>query len=142
MLQQKGFSHDPNPTKDKFRAGRWFFEVYPHPAHVVLFNLDRIIKYKRVRVAQKRKGLQELRDYIALKLLSGEPWILANALLQSLLIQHLQGLKGIALKQYEDTLDAMLCAYLALFCWYWGEEKNEMISDLETGYIINPSESL
>jgi predicted RNase H-like nuclease len=138
LLEQHGFSHDPNPVKDKQRAGRWFFEVYPHPAQVVLFNLEKIIKYKKGRLAHKRAGLQSLRQYIALKFSGGRPSLQPNQQLQSLLDQNLEALTGKALKQYEDTLDALVCAYLAFFYWTWGEEKSELIGDLETGYIINP----
>jgi predicted RNase H-like nuclease len=56
--------------------------------------------------------------------------------------KNVEELKGKSLKQYEDILDAFLCAYLALFYWRWGEEKNEMIGDLKSGYIINPTEPL
>jgi len=47
-------------------------------------------------------------------------------------------LKGIALKHYEDKLDAIFCSYLAAYFWAWSYEQNEMIGTHETGYIINP----
>jgi len=40
------------------------------------------------------------------------------------------------------VLDAYFCAYLALFYWRWGGERNEMIGDLQSGYIINPTAHL
>jgi predicted RNase H-like nuclease len=140
-LEEKGFSHSPNPTTDKLRTGRWFFEVYPHPAHVVLFDLDRIIKYKKGRVAEKRRGLQKLCQHLK-KLVGADPPFLQNEKLKKLLQKNVEELRGKSLKQYEDNLDALLCAYLALFYWRWGEEKNEMIGDLKSGYIINPTEPL
>ncbi|WLT39954.1 hypothetical protein NON20_02355 [Synechocystis sp. B12] len=39
-------------------------EVFPHPAMVQLFQLERIIKYKKGNLAQKRQGLLELQSYI------------------------------------------------------------------------------
>jgi len=72
----------------------------------------------------------------------GNPSIHQNAKLHKLLNLDLQMIEGIDLKQYEDVLDALICAYLFLFYWAWGTEKNEMIGDLETGYIINPTHPL
>ncbi len=142
LLEQRGFSHNPNPVNDKHRRGRWFFEVYPHPAQVVLFSLEKIIKYKKGSVTDKHQGLQILRRYIQDKFVMGNPSIHPNEKFNNLLQQDLQSLKGRGLKPYEDTIDALVCAYLALFYWTWGLEKNEMIGDLETGYIINPTEPL
>lgn len=142
LLEQKGFLHEPNPARDKHKGGRWFFEVYPHPAQVVLFNLPKIIRYKKGRVAEKRQGLDTLRSYIKQKFVAGNPPIRRNEKFEALLKQDLEVLKGKLLKYYEDTLDALVCAYLALYYWTWGDEKNEMIGDLETGYIINPTEAL
>lgn len=141
MLEEKGFSHNPNPTTDKLRAGQWFFEVYPHPAHVVLFGLTRIIKYKKGRVAERRRGLQKFRQHLE-KLAAANPPFLRNEMSRELLQKSVEELKGKSLKQYEDLLDAFFCAYLALFYWRWGAQKNEMIGDLESGYIINPKEPL
>jgi predicted RNase H-like nuclease len=46
--------------------------------------------------------------------------------------------RGAALKEYEDKLDAVFCAYLAAHFWTWSYERNEMIGTREMGYIINP----
>src|SRR5262249_11305937 len=43
-LGAAGWRHFVDPASDRERSGRWVFEVYPHPVHVVLFNLQRIIK--------------------------------------------------------------------------------------------------
>jgi predicted RNase H-like nuclease len=47
-------------------------------------------------------------------------------------------LRGQRLKDHEDALDAWFCAYLALHAWYWGAERNEVVGDFETGYIVLP----
>ena len=44
LLENNGFTH--NPEIKKLEQGKKFFEVYPHPSIVVLFNLDSILKYK------------------------------------------------------------------------------------------------
>ncbi len=142
LLEQNGFSHSANPTTDKHKGGRWFFEVYPHPAQVVLFHLEKIIKYKKGRTADKCAGLDLLRHYITTKCVQGKPPLEPNRLFEKLLHQDFDTLKGKELKHYEDILDALVCAYLALYYWTWGAEKTEMIGNLVTGYIINPTEAL
>jgi len=141
LLEKEGFIH--NPSEDFFKKSSWFFEVYPHPAQIILFNLNNIIKYKNVRrVDEKRNGLRILRNYIKEKMLKGNPSIRQNDKLHGILNLDLQTFIGKDLKQYEDVIDALICAYLALFYWAWGTDKNEMIGDLETGYIINPTHPL
>lgn len=141
MLREIGFLHQPCPAKDARKPGKWIFEVYPHPAQIVLFNLESTIKYKRGRVAQRKSGLNTFRGYIQDRLVKGTPSLSKNEMLSELLAVKLDQLSGKSLKQYEDLLDACFCAYLALFYWYWGDKKNEMIGDRQTGYIINPSDN-
>jgi len=139
-LIARGFKHDLDLTRGKRRNGRWLFEVYPHPAMVRLFNLEQIIRYKKGRVAEKRAGLGQLQTYLQ-TLTTREPGLKESPRLQALLGQDRAVLRGEALKAYEDSLDALFCAYLAYHCWYWGAERNEMIGDLETGYIVVPKQS-
>jgi len=141
QLQSEGFSHDVSPASDRRRRKRWFFEVYPHPAQVILFGLAERIPYKKGTVAMKRDGLRTLRDLIWQGLGNADPPLLVNTGLQNALFVDLTLLKGGMLKQYEDRLDAIFCAYLAFYYWTWGAERNEMIGDMDTGYIINPTQT-
>lgn len=136
-LACRGFSHCP-PQRGPTQGGKWFFEVYPHPAHVVLFRRERIIKYKKGRVASRRDGLAEFRTGLLHHLGAAQPSLAVNGALEALLEQPLETLRGIRLKHYEDQLDALLCAYLAAHFWAWGYERNEMIGSLDQGYIIIP----
>jgi len=136
-LESQGFRHCPEPHK-RHLGGKWFFEVYPHPAHVVLFKRSRIIKYKKGPVASRRRGLHEFRESLRDFLCRSDPPLINNSMLQSFLELPLDILKGIALKHYEDKLDAIFCSYLAAYFWAWSYEQNEMIGTHETGYIINP----
>jgi predicted RNase H-like nuclease len=136
-LEARGFLHCPTPLL-RCQPGQWFFEVYPHPAHVVLFDRDRIIKYKKGRVASRRTGLAEFRDNIRDSLATTDPPLISDAILRDFLRKPLDQLKGRELKHYEDILDSLFCAYLAAYFWAWGYERSEMIGDLSTGYIINP----
>jgi len=140
-LEGQGFQHCPRPHK-RHLSGKWFFEVYPHPAHVVLFNRSRIIKYKKGRVASRKSGLVEFREGFREYLCKSEPPLIVNSMLQSFLDLSLDTLKGTTLKHYEDKLDAILCAYLAAYFWAWSYDRNEMIGNHETGYIINPKKEV
>lgn len=136
-LQEAGFQQVANPAPAKRRSGRWMFEVYPHPAQVTLFGLPRIIKYKKGAVAGRRAELDRLRKYLRDGLSGANPPLDASE--PELLRGDISGMKGKFLKQYEDLLDACFCAYLALFLWHWGAERNEVFGDLDSGYIIVPT---
>jgi predicted RNase H-like nuclease len=45
-------------------------------------------------------------------------------------------------KQFDDLLDGILCAYLAYYYWYWGEEGSWVVGDLNTGYVTLPRRGL
>lgn len=134
-LLGQGFAHvDPATTE---RSGRIMAEVYPHAAMVALWDLPKTIKYKRGSVAAKRVGLNTLRSHLTI-LRKAEPPLLRTGVLQELLSADLNELVGQNLKDYEDRLDALFCAYLACYFWYWGWERNELFGDTESGYILNP----
>ncbi len=106
---------------------------------VVLFKLSQIIKYKKGRIIDRKNSLERYRQLLLDKLPDAEPPVKKNPLFLDLVHEELTLLKGQSLKQYEDTLDALLCAYLAFFYWSWGRSKNELFGDLPTGIIINPT---
>lgn len=135
-----GYSHNVDPNNDTKRNGKWIFEVYPHPAQVVLFELSKIIKYKRGTVQDRKNGLATLRQNIIKLFPLGLPSITINP--ESNLFIDINGLKGKRIKAYEDTLDAIVCAYLAYHYWEYGYLRNEMIGSMQQGYIINPTKKL
>ncbi|MER3589745.1 MAG: DUF429 domain-containing protein, partial [Mastigocladus sp. ERB_26_1] len=45
---------------------------------------------------------------------------------------------GAELKAAEDKLDSLICAYVAAYWWYWGEQRNLVLGDCTTGYIVVP----
>jgi predicted RNase H-like nuclease len=141
QLERQGFQHCPE-AHVRHLGGRWFFEVYPHPAHVVLFQRSQIIKYKKGTVGFRKAGLKEFRESLQRFLVRLDPPLMETVNLRSLLERPLVDMSGPSLKHYEDTLDALLCAYLAAYFWAWSYERNEMIGDLESGYIINPRRPL
>jgi predicted RNase H-like nuclease len=132
-LADLGFRHDPHVPQRS--PGRHVIEVYPHPATVVLFGLKRTLKYKAVNRSRAER-LPEYRRYQELLcgLEEAEPALVPPAFLD----QDVEELRGATLKRYEDLLDALLCAYLAWWCWYWGPAGYEVIGDLENGYVMVP----
>ena len=49
-----------------------------------------------------------------------------------------QNLRGRQLKGLEDRIDALMCAYMTFYFWYWREARCEVLGNLEKGYIIGP----
>jgi predicted RNase H-like nuclease len=133
-LEQRGFVHAPVLTAQQ--PGRYQIEVFPHPAMVSLFGLDRILKYKKGTLAERRPELAKLRQYSLDRLPKLEPrLILSETALPEI------PLKGLALKAVEDRLDSLICAYVAAHWWYWGLTRNWVLGDRDTGYIVVPQPS-
>lgn len=136
-LEQAGFRH--HVGRERKERGRWFFEVYPHPAHIVLFDLETILKYKAKSRRPRSLRLDEFArlQSLLVSLANAEPALAPEAGV-SLIAADLTALRGQRLKDHEDALDAWFCAYLALHAWYWGAERNEVVGDFESGYIVLP----
>jgi predicted RNase H-like nuclease len=137
-LAREGFDHGLPLRAAKRRPGRWLIEVYPHPAMVRLFGLERIIAYKKGPIDERRAGLRRVQSSLR-RLVTRDSGIHSSACLERLLRARPEALRGRALKCLEDLLDAVLCAYLAWHFWRWGEERNEVFGDRQTGYIVVPS---
>ncbi len=110
---------------------RLAMEVYPHPAMVRWFGLQRILKYKRGTVAERRR---EFRRY--------------QSLLRSAIEVRFPELElgsvGIGLleadysKEAEDRLDAFFCALIALHHWRHRGQKSQVLGDIRTGFLVLP----
>ncbi len=138
LASQLGFAHSPYVWSRQL--SRQFFECYPHPAMVVLFDLQMTLKYKRKlrsvvndRFAAYDALQQHLRN---LANIPHEPRLLIPPDLLNRDTREIVG--GVALKQYEDLLDAIVCAYVAFYYWWWGTERNFVFGDLANGYIVTP----
>lgn len=136
-INGRPFVHDFDIHRAKRRRGRWVFEVYPHPAMIQLFRLNWIIRYKKGLVADRCHGLRIFRRHLS-TLASGATGLVQSPSLRKVLEQDLEILRGEQRKRYEDTLDAIFCAYLAWYCWRWGAERNDIFGTLEQGYIVVP----
>ncbi len=138
-LKEMGWSHDVAASQQAKRDGKWMFEVYPHPAHIVLFDLKKIISYKKGTLARKRAGLTEFRKELLEKLTNADVPLNTNEILSDFSLVDLEILDGQRLKAFEDMVDAVLCAYLAAHYWTWGASRNEVIGTMEGGYIVVPT---
>ncbi|BAY52854.1 hypothetical protein NIES2134_120660 [Thermostichus vulcanus NIES-2134] len=141
-LSQRGFHHAP--TIRPQQSGRFQIEVFPHATAIALFQLDQIIKYKKGRLTERRRGLARLRELMTTHLCHCEP---------PLRLQFPEALPttGRDLKVLEDQLDAILCAYTGASWWYWGSDRHWVLGSesfspapattdayLKTGYIVVP----
>lgn len=132
-LAGRGFVHgDRMPAR---AAGRYQIEVHPHAANVQLHGLDRIIKYKRGTLAERRAGLGELRSLM----LEGLPQFTPRLVLADL--PEIPK-RDADVKALEDRLDGIMSAYIAAHWWYWGPSGNEVLGDSERGYMVVPKRSI
>ena len=148
-LEARGFVHAPIIEAQKL--GRYQIEVYPHPATINLFKLDKIIKYKKGKLAERQLELMKLCQYIVDILPSLEPSLNLSFGTGILPVSCGTGILPVSgstlpeiptsiatLKALEDKLDALLCAYIGAHWWYWGRERNLVLGDRTTGYIVIP----
>lgn len=132
-LENKGFAH--SPRLEKHERSRKVMEVYPHPAMVALFDLDKILKYKNKSgrdyeflYKEFRKFQENLRNLEDSEITLEAPEIVEK---------EVEGLIGQDLKAYEDKLDAVFCAYIAYF--YWRKPSRcEILGNEDEGYILTP----
>ena len=124
------------PTLEPKQLGRYQIEVFPHPATINLFGLEKILKYKKGKKSDRSSELIKLRNYIIQVLPRLEPALNRELAVIPKITSRLTGKE---LKAIEDMLDSLICAYVAAHWWYWGEAKNLVLGDLDTGYIVIPS---
>ena len=148
-LEARGFVHAPIIEAQKL--GRYQIEVFPHPATINLFKLDRIIKYKKGKLAERQLELMKLCQYIIDILPNLEPSLNLSFGTGKMPVSCGTGILPVSgsnlpeiptstatLKALEDQLDALLCAYIGAHWWYWGRERNLVLGDRTTGYIVIP----
>lgn len=116
---------------------RQIVEVYTHPAIVSIFDLQRIIRYKARPNRSHDERLAEFRVYQErLRSLSqAEPALLDT---DELLSVDVGGLIKRRLKDYEDILDGVMCAYTVQYLWRWGMARAKVFGNLQQGYITTP----
>lgn len=138
-LEQRGFVHAP--AIDPQASGRYQIEVFPHPAMVHLFRLNSILKCKKGRLAERKAELIQLVHYILeiLPQLTPSLALSASDCSRLALLPFPKRMTGNALKAVEDRLDSLICAYIGAYWWYWGRERNWVLGDISTGYLVVPA---
>jgi predicted RNase H-like nuclease len=135
LFGEQGYKHTPYiKPKRKLKA---VIEVYPHTAIVVLFNLNKIIQYKprgNRNYEFRWNEFKRFQEYI----ISLEDYIPSLKIQKKHIRRDITKLKGKSLKEFEDFLDSIICAYIAHYYWFWGEDKCAILGDLENGYIVTP----
>jgi len=126
-LSALGFLHGADMMPKE--PGRFQIEVHPHAAAVNLFDLPRIVKYKRGRRDQRASELRRLRRLLASRLPLMDP----RVQLKLPVVPQIGSLKPV-----EDQIDAVLCAYVAAHWWFWGCQRNRRYGTKDEGYIVVP----
>jgi predicted RNase H-like nuclease len=117
-------------------------EVYPHAATVALFRLARTLKYKakpgrdldqlKSELLLLMDGIETLaRAPVSLRVAGQEDWV-------ELRRQVVAAQRKSALRRAEDPVDAVVCAYVALYAQRCPADVT-IYGDFATGYIVTPS---
>jgi predicted RNase H-like nuclease len=121
------------------RADRRAIEVFPHPATVVLFGLAKILKYKRGEFDVRKRELLQLMTHIE-SLDDGSPRLRVNR--NPSWVELRKRVEAATrpghLDRDEDPVDAVICAYVALYQFHRPEDVT-IYGDFETGYIVTPT---
>lgn len=137
---------DMNPRSGRARRA---IEVYPHPATVALFRLGRTLQYKNKPGRDLEQLRAELIVFLGLVegLASAEPPLLVDGhqrdkgappAWQDLRSAVETAGRKSELRVVEDQVDAVVCAYVAMFATRWPEQTTTY-GDFETGYIVTPT---
>ncbi len=129
VAKRLGLDIDPRSGR-----ARRAIEVYPHPATVVLFGLEKVLRYK----AKPGRDLELLRGELLALMTHVEALVTTDETWQALRTSVETATQKAQLRRVEDQVDGVLCAYLALFADTRPDDVTRY-GDLETGYIVTPS---
>lgn len=127
---------DMNPRSSSPRRA---IEVYPHPATIALFGLAKTLKYKRGSFETRQHELLQLMTLIEgldkasprLRVNHNVSWVELRKRIEA-------ATRPVQLDRDEDPVDAVMCAYVALY-WYHRPEDVTVYGDFATGYIVTPT---
>ncbi len=114
-------------------SGRFVAEVYPHPAMVRLFRLNRIVKYKKGRVVERSREFARLQRLLHRLIRDEFPRLALGK--EATTVLRLPWSKRV-----EDQLDALFCALIGLWHVTYRGRRSEVIGDLRTGFILLPED--
>jgi predicted RNase H-like nuclease len=127
MLRSEGYLVDFDLNK----SARIATEVYPHPAMIRFFEIDRIIKYKKGLVAAKREEFRRLQGLITSCLARDFVELTVTPTIEKLL-------QAPWTKNIEDQTDALFCALIGYRHWMTKGAACEVVGSLDTGFILLP----
>jgi predicted RNase H-like nuclease len=127
---------DMDPASSSSRRA---IEVYPHPATIALFGLQKTLKYKRGSFETRQHELLQLMRLIE-GLDKATPRLRVNHNVSWVELQKrvAAATRPVQLDRDEDPVDAVVCAYVALY-WYHRPEDVTVYGDFATGYIVTPT---
>jgi predicted RNase H-like nuclease len=121
------------------RSMRRAIEVYPHPATIALFGLPKTLKYKRGAFEDRQRDLLQLMTLIeGLDKATPRLRVNHNVSWVELRKRVAAATRPGQLDRDEDPVDAVICAYVALY-WYHRPEDVTVYGDFATGYIVTPT---
>jgi predicted RNase H-like nuclease len=129
-LEQEGFSH--------LGSEKYQIECYPHPAIIEIFGLEKRLPYKKGKVLERKGGQKRLANF--LKALSASKIVRLCFEIDAPYIddKYIDSLRGEQLENNEDTLDSILCLYIAAL--YRLGIKSTTFGTVESGYIYVPQQ--
>ena len=127
---------DMDPASSSTRRA---IEVYPHPATVALFGLEKTLKYKRGSFEARQGELLQLMTLIE-GLDKATPRLRVNHSVSWVELRKrvAAATRPVQLDRDEDPVDAVVCAYVALY-WYHRPEDVTVYGDFATGYVVTPT---
>ena len=133
LCDSAGLDLDPRSA-----TARKAFEVYPHAASVVLFGLDKTLKYKQKQgrdFPELRSELLRLMDFIEqlddLNVTTSRDWCALRTAVE-------QATRKSQLRRAEDPVDAVLCAYIARYATERPQDIT-IYGDTDSGCIVTPA---
>lgn len=123
-------------------APRRAIEVFPPAATVALFRLGRTLKYRAKPgrgIVQLRSEMLRLMDHIeglsvatpALRVAESPAWMELRDVVE-------KATEKSELRHVEDRIDAILCAYIAMFTYHRPDDVTTY-GDASGGYIVTPT---
>lgn len=137
LLRGLGFTLAPSQLTRQ-APGRFALEVFPHPAHVVLFGLPERLAYKKGPLSRRRGVLRQYQQHLGTLLAIEMPSVAASADVRALLSGRALDVPGRQLKRIEDLLDAVTCAYVGYHSWRHGPAGFRAFGCDEHGTIVTP----
>jgi predicted RNase H-like nuclease len=135
LTRALGLDIDPRSTSPR-RA----LEVFPHPATVALFELGRIFKFKNGSPEERRPEILKYMEAIEGLATSSVPiYATINDDWNRLRQEVAQAQRQVDLNRAEDQIDAVLCAYVALYAEHRPDDVTIYGDYPANGYILTPT---